>query len=320
MLTYLLFIAGIFLLIKGADWLVSGASSLARDYHISDMVIGLTIVSLGTSMPELVVNIIASLEGSSEIAIGNIFGSNIANILLILGVSAIFWPLPLQRSTIISEIPFSLIATLLIGFLANASLFDENQQLVISRIDGGILLFFFLMFMVYIFHVAKDDAGIAPTEEKASEMSKFRAAGLIFVGIAALFLGGKWTVEGAVHMASQLGMSEGFIGLTIVAVGTSLPELFTSVMAARRGNADIAVGNAVGSNIFNILWILGISAVIHPLPFSVISNLDILMIIFASTLPIILLSFSKKNEISRLSGAIFFICYVAYIIFLLYRG
>ncbi len=318
MLIYLLFIIGIFLLIKGADWLVSGASSLAKSYRISDMVIGLTIVSFGTSMPELIVNIMASINDSAGLAIGNVFGSNIANILLILGVSAIFRPLPLQRSTLVSEIPFSLIATLLIGFLANASLFDGNPSLVISRLDGGILLFFFALFLVYVFHMAKDDP--LPSEEKFVEMSQGRAIGWIALGALALFLGGKWTVDGAIQLALLLGMSESFIGLTVVAIGTSLPELFTSIVAAQRGNADIAVGNAVGSNIFNILWILGISALIRPLPFSELSNFDILMIIFASTLPIISFSFRKRSIIGRGSGVFYLICYIAYIIFLLDRG
>lgn len=320
MLTYLLFIAGVFLLIKGANWLVTGASSIAKSYQISDMVIGLTIVSFGTSMPELIVNIIASLKGNPGIAIGNVFGSNIANILLILGVAALVRPLPLKKSTIFSEIPFSLIATLLIGFLANASLFNESENLIISRIDGGILLLFFLLFMLYIFDVAKDDPEPTGEEENFKEMSKAKALGWITTGVAALFIGGKWTVDGAVQMATQLGMSEGFVGLTIVAVGTSLPELVTSVIAAKRGNADIAIGNAVGSNIFNILWILGVSALIHPLPFNELSNFDILMIIFASTLPILSLAISKKRTIGRGSGILFLLCYTAYIIFLLYRG
>lgn len=318
MLTYILFVVGIVLLIKGADWLVSGASSVAKSYQISDMVIGLTIVSFGTSMPEMVVNIIASLEGNAGIAIGNVFGSNIANILLILGIAAIVRPLPLKKGTVLSEIPFSLIAALLVGFLANASLFDESKRLIISRIDGGILLFFFVLFMAYTFYLAREEVSVA--EEKARPMPKAKAIGWISLGVAALFLGGKWTVEGAVYIASQLGMSEDFIGLTVVAVGTSLPELFTSVVAARRDNADIAVGNAVGSNIFNILWILGVSALITPLPFQVLSNLDILMILFASTLPIISLVVSRRRTISRMSGVVFVVCYTAYIIFLLYRG
>ena len=319
MLTYFLFILGFVLLIKGADWLVAGATSVAKKYNISDIVIGLTIVSMGTSMPELVVNILASLSGNAEIAVGNVFGSNIANILLILGIAALIYPLPLQRSTVMSEIPFSLMAALLVGFLANAALFDQYQGLIISRIDGGILLFFFVLFMLYIFSIAREDKQNATTEGY-QEKSMLLSSGLVLLGMFALFLGGKWTVDGATYIASQLGMSESFIGLTVVAIGTSLPELVTSAVAASRRNTDIAVGNAVGSNIFNILWILGVSAAIHPLPFNVLSNFDILMIIFASTLLILSVSLEKKRAVGRMSGAVFLLCYVGYVVFLLYRG
>ena len=319
MLTYVLFALGFVLLIKGADWLVSGASSIAKKYQVSDMVIGLTIVSMGTSMPELVVNILASLSGSAELAVGNVFGSNIANILLILGVAALIYPLPLQRSTVVSEIPFSLMAAMLVGFLANAALFDKYQGLIVSRTDGSILLFFFVLFMLYIFKVARE-GGESEAEESYQEQSMLKASGLVLLGMCSLFLGGKWTVDGAMFIAIQLGMSESFIGLTVVAIGTSLPELVTSAVAASRRNTDIAVGNAVGSNIFNILWILGISAIIHPLPFNVLSNFDILMIIFASTLLILSVSLEKNRAVGRISGVVFLLCYIAYIIFLLQRG
>ncbi|MDF9800153.1 cation:H+ antiporter [Catalinimonas alkaloidigena] len=318
MLTYILFVVGFVLLIKGADWLVDGASSIAKKYRVSDIVIGLTIVSFGTSMPELIVNILASLNGSAELAVGNVFGSNIANILLILGVAALIYPLPLQRGTVMSEIPFSLMAALLVGFLANAALFDKPLGLSISRADGAILLFFFVLFMLYVFKVSRE--GGEETVESYEEKPMLKAGGLILLGIVALFLGGKWTVDGAIHIATQLGMSESFIGLTVVAIGTSLPELVTSAVAAKRRNTDIAVGNAVGSNIFNILWILGISALIHPLPFNVLSNFDILMIIFASTLLILSVSLEKKKAVGRFSGVLFLLCYIAYIVFLLQRG
>jgi len=317
MWVYLLFVLGFILLIKGADWLVNGASSIAKKYNVPDIIIGLTIVSFGTSMPELIVNILASLNGSAELAVGNVFGSNIANILLILGVAALIYPLPLQRGTVMSEIPFSLMAALLVGFLANAALFDQTPGLIISRLDGAILLFFFLLFMLYVFKVAREGNEQADSYQ---ERPMLQAIGLISLGMLALFLGGKWTVDGAVHIATLLGMSESFIGLTVVAIGTSLPELVTSAVAAKRRNTDIAVGNAVGSNIFNILWILGISAMVHPLPFNVLSNFDILMIIFASTLLILSVSLEKKKAVGRISGVIFLLCYVAYIVFLLERG
>ena len=319
MLTYLLLLLGFVLLIKGADTLVTGASALAKRYDISDMVVGLTVVSFGTSLPELIINILSSLQGQSELAIGNVFGSNVANLLLIIGITAIICPLPIKRNTVLTEIPFSLIATLLVGFLANAVLFGDKTQLYISRIDGGILLFFFVMFMAYIYNVAKTNNDPTP-EQEAPTMPLGKSILFIVLGGAGLFLGGKWVVDSAVAIAGLFNLSESFIGLTIVAIGTSLPELFTSAMAAYRKNIDIAVGNVIGSNIFNLLWILGISAVINPMPFNVISNSDIIMMILASTLLIIVLPIGKRNTIDRWNGILFLLIYVGYIIFLIKRG
>ncbi len=319
MLTYILFALSFVLLIKGADWLVTGATAIARRFRVSDMIIGLTIVSVGTSMPELIVSILASFNGNSGLAVGNVFGSNVANILLILGVAALIYPLPIKRNTVMSEIPFSLLAALLVGFLANAALFDRYDGLIISRADGCILLSFFALFMLYIFRVAKEEK--QQTEEIHSKPTAlWRSGGLVLLGIFSLFLGGKWTVDGATFIATQLGMSESFIGLTVVAIGTSLPELVTSVVAAKQRNTDIAVGNAVGSNIFNLLWVLGISSVIHPLPFNVLSNFDILAIISTSTLLILLVSLGKNQVVSRVGGGLFLLCYVAYVILLIQRG
>lgn len=317
---YFLFIAGFVILIKGADLLVSGSSSIARRYGLSDMVVGLTIVSFGTSLPELIINIVSSIKGESELAIGNVFGSNVANLLLILGITALICPLPIRRNTVLTEIPFSLIATLLVGFLANAALIDNRKELYISRTDGGILLFFFLLFMAYIYNIARTNRDEAPKEEDEEEISIGKASVYIILGIVGLFLGGKWVVDGAIDIAKHLGMSESFIGLTVVAFGTSLPELVTSATAAYRRNIDIAVGNVVGSNIFNLLWILGITALIHPLPFDVVSNSDIVMMILASTLLIITIPIGRKNTIDRWNGLIFLVVYLSYIMFLVYRG
>lgn len=321
MLTYILFFVGFILLIKGADVLVTGATSIAKRYNISDMVVGLTIVSFGTSLPELIINILSSIQGQSELAIGNVFGSNVANLLLILGVAAIICPLPIKKGTILTEIPFSLIATLLVGFLANVALFDNRTELYISRTDGVVLLVFFLLFMAYIYNVAKTNHDDQVEEGSGAPlMPMFKSVVLIVLGAAALFLGGKWVVDGAVMLAQSFGWSESFIGLTVVAIGTSLPELVTSAMAAYRRNIDIAVGNVVGSNIFNLLWILGISAVINPLPFDTLSNADIVMMIFASTLLIIAMPIGKKNAIDRWNGILFILIYVGYIMYLLQRG
>ncbi len=309
------------MLIKGADLLVDGSSSIAKRYGLPDMVVGLTIVSFGTSLPELIINILSSMQGQSELAIGNVFGSNVANLLLILGVTALICPLPIKRNTILTEIPFSLIATLLVGFLANATLIDKRPELYISRADGAILLFFFLLFMVYIYNIAKtnkDDE--LPEEEQTELMPMGKSILYILLGVVGLFVGGKWVVDGAVGMAQSMGLSESFIGLTVVAIGTSLPELVTSAMAAYRRNIDIAVGNVVGSNIFNLLWILGISALINPLPFDVVNNDDIVMMILASTLLIIAMPIGKRNAIDRWNGVFFLVTYFGYIIYLIMRG
>lgn len=319
-MTYLLFILGFVFLIKGADLLVEGSSNIARKYNVSQMIIGLTIVSFGTSLPELLVNINASVTGNPELAIGNIFGSNIANILLILGVSALITPLPITKNIYFSEIPFSLVATLLVGFLANASLFTDENTLALSRLDGAILLVFFILFMGYIYAVFKSDK--LESENHAIEPNQTFGKSIlyVFIGLIGLYFGGEWVVNGAILVAKQFGLSQTFIGLTVVAIGTSLPELFTSAVAAFKKNTDIAVGNVVGSNIFNLLWILGVSAIIRPLPFDVASNTDIVMIIFSSALLIFAVAVGKGARIVRWEGLLFIGVYISYIVYLIYRG
>lgn len=308
-------------LVQGARFLINGSTSIAKKYHISDIVIGLTIVSLGTSLPELIINLFASFTDNSSLAIGNIFGSNIANVLLILGLSALFNPLPLRRNTIFSEIPFALIATLLAGFLANASFTETEVGLFFSRSDGIIMMFFFFMFMIYIFRIARDDKSIEEQSMSTSViLSQKKSYFFIGLGMVMLFFGGEWVVNGATSIATDLGFSKEFIGLTVVAIGTSLPELVTSVIAARRKSVDIAVGNIIGSNIFNLLWVLGLSAIIKPLPFDLINNIDILVMIFSIILILLALSLNKKNMIDRKSGAFFVILYIGYIYYLVMRG
>lgn len=322
-MVYILFVLGFALLIKGADLLVEGASSLAKRYSLSELIIGLTIVSFGTSTPELIVNILASFNGSSDLAIGNVFGSNIANILLILGCSALIRPLPIQRSIYFTEIPISLVATFMVGFLANANLFVETNGLWISRYDGYMLLLFFGLFMTYIFVVAKDKSNLPVSGDFSEEivvMPIKKSVIYIVLGVLALFFGGKWIVDGSIVVALNMGLSESFIGLTIIAVGTSLPELVTSMVAAKKGKADMAIGNVIGSNIFNIFWILGLSATIKALPFDVINNMDILMLIFASTVLIFSVINGKKPVISRFEGALFVIIYFIYLTYLVFRG
>lgn len=326
MLTYILFVAGFVLLIKGADLLVDGASAIAKRFNLSELIIGLTIVSFGTSMPELVVNLLASYHGSSELAIGNIFGSNVANILLILGISALVKPLPIKRSIYFTEIPIALVATFMVGFLANANLFTDTAGDSISRFDGTLLLIFFGLFMGYIYVVAQNKDEILLKEipltrsEEDSLPPQWKSYLFVLIGVVSLFVGGKWIVDGAVMMATFLGFSETFIGLTVVAIGTSLPELVTSVVAAKKGRADMAVGNVIGSNIFNLLWILGLSAVINPLPFDLVNNMDILMMVLGCTVLIFAVINGKRAEISRFEGLVFVIVYFAYLTYLVMRG
>jgi cation:H+ antiporter len=311
-------LAGLVLLIWAADLLVKGASSLATRYGVSPLTIGLTVVSFGTSMPEMLVSVTAGLQGSSDLAIANVLGSNVFNILVVLGVAAMIYPLRVHSSTVVSEIPFSLSAAILLGFLANAALFTSKPELSISRVDGGILLLFFLLFMGYIFSIStagNEDGSQAPITRPV-----LRSVAYIVAGIVGLFFGGELAVEGAVALARGWGVDDALIGLTIIAVGTSLPELMASAVAAFRREADIAVGNVVGSNIFNILWILGVTAGIKELPFDAISNIDIIMVIAATMLILLAVVTSRAASISRLWGGIFVCVYVAYLVYVVQRS
>lgn len=314
MLTYILFIIGFALLIKGADLLIDGASSIAKKLKISAIVIGLTIVAFGTSTPELIVNIFASASGNTDIAIGNILGSNIANILLILGVSAIIYPLATKRHTVWKEIPLSLLAVIIVGVMANDALIDGGVFSGLTRIDGIVLISFFIIFLYYTFSIAKVN-GEADTEIK--QHSYLKSILCIIIGLIGLAVGGKWIVDGAVKIAELFNVSESLIGLTIVAIGTSLPELATSAIAAYKKQTDIAIGNVVGSNIFNIFWILGASSIIRPLPFGVNSGSDILMTIFASLLLFIIMFIGKKHTVERWQGVLMVVMYIGYISFLI---
>lgn len=318
MIHSVLFVLGFVFLIKGADWLVSGASSLANKLGVSALVIGLTIVAFGTSAPELTVNLLASFQGSTDIAIGNIIGSNIANILLILGVSAIIFPLSVQRGTVWREIPFAVLAVLVVTIMANDVLLDGSALSALSRIDGLVLLSFFAIFIYYIFSIAKQPNNTDETEIKLYSTSK--SILMILGGLGGLVLGGKWIVDGAVLFATQIGISEALIGLTVVAIGTSLPELATSAVAAYKKNVDIAVGNVIGSNIFNIFWILGISASITPLPFSSELGLDLTVVTMVTLLLFLAFFIGKKHTLERWQGFLFVALYIAYIIFLVLRG
>lgn len=314
MLEYLLLAGGFGILILGADFLVSGASSLARRLNVSDLVIGLTIVAFGTSTPELFVNIFASVNGNTDIAIGNILGSNIFNILFILGISALICPLAVTENTIRKEIPLSVLTVIVLAVLAKD--IPGGDADVLTWIDGLILLFLFLIFVAYVLKIAK-----IRNNQETKQYSLLRSVLFIVLGLSGTVLGGKLVLSGAVQLARNLGASESLIGLTIVAAGTSLPELATSSVAAYRRNSDIAVGNIVGSNIFNILFILGVSALIRPLPFRSGSNLDI-GIVMISTLLLLrfMVAGREKNTVERWEGVVFLIIYAIYLGYCVIRG
>jgi len=263
-------LVGFVVLIKGADWLVSGASALAKKKNVSDLAIGLTVVAFGTSAPELVVNVLASFQGHQDIAFGNIIGSNNFNLFVILGIAALIAPLSVQSSTVWKEIPISFIALVTLFFLANN--FFLSGQPGLSRIDGLVLLVMFGLFLLYVYKQLKVDPQI--NLDAHTKYTTLTTWGLILIGLAGLIVGGRLVVDSAVKMAQEWGISQKVIGLTIIAAGTSLPELATSVVAAVKKNNDIAVGNIIGSNIFNIFLILGVSSVIRPLPYDMAFNGD----------------------------------------------
>jgi len=320
MVTYILFVIGFVILIKGADILVDGSVAIASHLNIPNIVIGLTIVAFGTSAPELVVNIIASAKGNTDIAIGNILGSNIANIFLILGISAIIYPIAARKNTVLKEIPLSLLAAIVLGVMANDKLIDGNIGFSgLTRTDGIILICFFPIFLSYIFAIAKSGNEVT-SEVEIKAMGYLKAVVFICLGFAGLVFGGKWIVDGAVEIAQLFNVSESLIGLTVVAIGTSLPELATSAVAAWKKQSDIAIGNVVGSNIFNIFWVLGVSSIIRPLPFNPKSNFDISMTVFASLFLFFTMFIGKKHELERWKGVLMVIIYFIYITFLVYKG
>lgn len=323
MSTYILFVIGFVVLIKGADLLVDGSSALAKRLGVSALVIGLTIVAFGTSTPELVVNILASMQGNTDIAIGNVLGSNIVNILLILGVSAILYPLRVQKGTVWKEIPFALLAVVILSLMANDMYIDGEPSSSLSRIDGFVLISFFIIFLYYIFGLAKNDtvnSNESTNQNDTNELTITKSVLMTVFGIVGLVVGGKWIVDGAVVFATNFGLSEALIGLTIVAIGTSLPEMATSVVAAYKKNVDIAVGNVVGSNIFNIFWILGLSSVIKPLPFHPALTFDLLVTVGATLILFVALFVGRKHTLERWQGIVFVVFYILYIIYLVIRG
>lgn len=311
MVSFLVLIAGLGMVVYGANLLVDGASSLAKKYNIPNIVIGLTVVAFGTSAPEMAVSTYAAYTGNSEIAIGNVVGSNIFNIFLILGVSAIIFPLTILRNTVLKEIPLSLLAAIVIYFMVNDVLYADGLKNEISFSEGITLLSFMAIFMYYMIHLAQTSG--EDEDLSIKNMTIYKCLFFILIGLILLVAGGKFFVDSAVELAIGFGMSQAVIGLTIVAAGTSLPELATSVVAALKKNSDIAVGNIVGSNIFNIFFILGVSSLISPLPKGNISDIDMFVCIFASIALFGTCYIFGKHKITKLEGIVFILCYIIYI-------
>ncbi|MBN1815939.1 MAG: calcium/sodium antiporter [Sedimentisphaerales bacterium] len=305
-------ILGFIFLVKGADWLVSGASALARRLGVSDFVIGLTVVAFGTSTPELFVNILAAVRDSSGIAIGNIVGSNIFNIYVVLGLSTLIYPLAVSRGTVWKEIPMSLVTALFLFVLLGDTALFGAEKTILGRIDAAILLAGFAGFLLYTVFVASRVPGL---EEQTPHpgYGLGRVALYCGIGLAALVLGGRWVVLSATEIAGKLGISDAVIGLTVVAVGTSLPELVTSLVAAWKKNAEIAVGNVVGSNIFNVLFILGTTGLIRPLTLQDAALLDQGVMILGHVLLFLFMFTGKRRKLDRWEGAVFILFYIGYV-------
>ncbi|WP_299825728.1 calcium/sodium antiporter [uncultured Pontibacter sp.] len=318
MVDFLFLLAGFAALIFGADKLVDASSSLAARLGIPNIVIGLTIVAFGTSAPELVVNLFASINNNTDMVLGNVLGSNIFNVLAILGISSVLYPLTVKTNTTWLEIPLSLLAAFAVLIIANDVYLDGAELDFISRAEGLLLLLFFTIFLVYNLKVAQGGASEEETETK--NYTYLKAILFIVLGLAGLIIGGRLIVTSAVSIAQMFGLSERVIALTVVSIGTSLPELATSIVAVRKRNVDIAIGNVVGSNIFNIFLILGVSALVTPLQVSAASLVDIMVNIAASLLLFIFIFTGKGRQLVRWEGIILFLIYMAYLYVLITQG
>ncbi len=312
-LSIFLIVLGFALLIKGADWLVTGASALAKKHHISDLAIGLTIVAFGTSAPELVVNIIASFQDRSDIIFGNIIGSNNFNLFFILGIAGLIIPITVQTSTVWKEIPISFFAIVLLFILTNGFFFQTDN--VLSRIDGAILLIMFGLFLFYVYKQMKAEK--IELDIAIKEISNWKICGLIIIGLAGLVLGGRFVVNNAIIIATNLGVSEKIIGLTIIAAGTSLPELVTSVVAALKKNSDIAIGNVIGSNIFNLFLILSVSSLINPASYNTSFNTDVYMLAGGTIFLFVAMFTGKKKKLERWEAGVLLGVFILYTIYLI---
>ena len=306
----LLLVGGLLLILVGANGLTDGAASVAKRFRIPSIVIGLTIVAFGTSAPELAVSVSSALKGSADIAIGNVVGSNIFNTLMIVGCTALFAPIVITRNTLRKEIPLCILSSIALLICANDILLNHATENVISITDGLLLLCFFAIFMGYTFAIASGSNGEGQDEE-IRQLPMCRSILYIIGGLAGLIFGGQWFVEGASNIARSLGVSESIIGLTLVAGGTSLPELAPSIVAALKKNPDTAIGNVSGCNLFNTLFVLGCSASITPLRLNGITNFDLWVLVGSGILLWLFGLFFAKRTITRIGGGIIILCYIA---------
>ena len=322
----LLLVGGLLLILLGANGLTDGAASVAKRFHIPNIVIGLTIVAFGTSAPELTVSVSSALKGSADIAIGNVVGSNIFNTLMIVGCTALFAPIVITRNTLKKEIPLCILSSVVLLVCANDVFLDKAPENILNRVDGLLLLCFFAIFMGYTFAIASKPSSTGgqeehPVPEEENEIKLlpwWKSVLYIIGGLAALIYGGQLFVNGATGIARNLGVSESIIGLTLVAGGTSLPELATSIVAALKKNPEIAIGNVIGSNLFNIFFVLGCSASITPLRLTGINNFDLFTLVGSGILLWFFGLFFAKRTITRIEGSIMVLCYIAYTTFLIY--
>lgn len=312
----LLLIGGLLLILLGANAMTDGAASVAKRFRIPPIVIGLTIVAFGTSAPELAVSVSSALKGSADIAIGNVVGSNLFNTLMIVGCTALVAPIVITGNTLKKEIPLCILSSIVLLICANDVFLNHAEVNVLSTTDGLLLLCFFVIFLGYTFAIASR-SGSAGQEEEIKQLPIWKSTLFIAGGLAALIFGGQWFVEGASSIARNLGVSESIIGLTLVAGGTSLPELATSIVAALKKNPEIAIGNVIGSNLFNIFFVLGCSATITPLSLNGITNFDLLALVGSGILLWLFGLFFAKRTITRIEGSILVLCYIAYTVLLI---
>lgn len=317
-------LGGLVLILLGANYLTDGASALARKMGVSDLMVGLTVVAFGTSMPEFVISLVSAIDGSAELAIGNVVGSNIANILLIGGLTALVHPIPVEKSVMTREIPMVVIASIALTAMACAPFLDgQGLSALIDRADGIILLLFFVVFMRIMLSGAKTAVPNDPSEQQGAEKKSLKLwLAIVYIagGLAGLIFGGQWFVDGASDIAKAMGVSEALIGLTIVAVGTSLPELATSVVAAAKGSTGMAIGNIVGSNIFNILFVLGATAVVRPLSSGGISYVDYCVMTLSAIIFWIMGWLVGKRTITRGEGALLLGLYAGFMTWIIMNG